>query len=53
MKSKGNNSSITDDNLMKLHLHKHTIVLYIQHKFHEIPSVGYKVMAGTEKKSLK
>ena len=24
----------------------HTMVIYIQHKFHEIPSVGYLVMAG-------
>ena len=32
--SKGNNSSITDYTLKKLHMHNHTIVLYIQDKFH-------------------
>ena len=43
--SKGNNSSITDVNLMKLHMRNHTIVIYIQYKLHEIPSIGYLVMA--------
>ena len=43
--SKGNNSSITEDILMKIHTHNHTMVLFIQHKFHEIPSIGYLVMA--------
>ena len=32
--SKGNNSSITDDNLLKLHKHNHTIVIYTQYKVH-------------------
>ena len=45
--SKGNNSSITDDTLMKLHMHN--IVIYIQYKFHEIPSIGYLVMAENGK----
>ena len=42
--SKGDNSYITDDTLMKLHLHNHTMVLYIQYKFHEIPFISYLVM---------
>ena len=29
---------------MKLHKHNHTMVIYTQHKFHEIPSIGYLVM---------
>ena len=32
--SKGNNSSITDDTLMKIHVHNHTIVIYIQYNIH-------------------
>ena len=44
-RAKGNNSSITNDTLMKLHVHNHTIAIYIQHKFHEIPSIVYIVMA--------
>ena len=43
--SKGGNSSITHDILMKLHVHSHTMVIYIQYMFHEIPSIGYLVMA--------
>ena len=50
---KSNNSSITDYTLMKLHLHNHIKVIYIQYKFHEIPSIAYKVMAEDGKKSLK
>ena len=30
---------------MKLHVHHHTMVIYIQYKFDEIPSIGYVVMA--------
>ena len=30
---------------MKCHMHNHIIVIYIQYKFHEIPSIAYKVMA--------
>ena len=26
-------------------MHNHTVVIYIQYKFHEIPSFGYLVMA--------
>ena len=48
-KSKGNNSSITDDTLMKLHVHNHTMTIYIQYEFHEMSSIGYKVMAEDEK----
>ena len=51
--SKGNNSSITDYTLMKLHVHNHTMVIYIQYKFYEVPSIAYKVMAEDGKKSLK
>ena len=32
-------------NLIKLHVHNHTITIYIQCKFHEILSIGYLVMA--------
>ena len=42
--SKGNNSSITDATLMKLHVHNHTMVIYVQYKFHEITSIGYLAM---------
>ena len=48
MQLKCNNSSITSDILMKLHVHHHTIVLYIQYKFDEIPCIGYLVMAEDE-----
>ena len=41
---KGNNSSITDDTLMQLHVYNHTVVIYIQYKFHVISSIGYLVM---------
>ena len=43
--SKGDNSSIIDGTLIKLYVHNHTIVLYIQYKFHKIPFIGYLVMA--------
>ena len=36
---------MTDDILMKLHVHNHTIVIYIQYKFHDIPFIGYLVIA--------
>ena len=29
---------------MKLHVHNHTMVIYIQYKFNIIPSFGYEVM---------
>ena len=29
---------------MKHHMHSHTMVIYIQYQFHEIPSIAYKVM---------
>ena len=50
---KGNNSSINYNTLMKLHMHNHTMAIYIKCKFHEIPSIAYKVMAEDGKKSLK
>ena len=31
---KGNNSSLTVYTLMKLHMHNHTMVIYIQYKFY-------------------
>ena len=31
----GNNSSIFDDTLMKLHVNNHTMVVYIQYEFYE------------------
>ena len=48
--SKDNNSFITDDNLLKLHVHYHTIVLYIQYKCDEKPSIGYLVMVEDRSK---
>ena len=47
--SKGNNSAITDDTQIKLHLHNLTIAIYIQYKFHEVSSIGYLVMAEDRK----
>ena len=38
---------------MKLHAHKHTMVIYIQYKFHEIPSICYLAMTEDEKTSVK
>ena len=43
--SKGYNSDIKDDTPIKLHVHNFIIVIYIQYKFHEFPSIGYLVMA--------
>ena len=43
----------TDDTLMKLHVHTHTIVINNQYKFHEIPFIYYLVMAQDYKKTLK
>ena len=51
--SKGDNSIITHDTLKQLHVHNLIMVIYIQYKFHEIPSIGYLVMAEDGKKSLK
>ena len=36
LQPKGNNSILTDDTLMKLHVHNNTMDIYIQYKFHEI-----------------
>ena len=30
---------------MKLHMHYHTMVKYIQYQFHEMPSFGYLIIA--------
>ena len=44
--SKDDNYSITDDTLMKLHMYKHTMVIYIEYKFHEVSSsICYLVMS--------
>ena len=47
-------SSLTDETLMNLHVHTHTmlICMYIQHTFHAISSIGYLVMAE-DKNTLK
>ena len=45
IKAKGDNSSITEDTLMKLHVQNHTMVIYIEYKFQEISFIGYLVMA--------
>ena len=34
---------------MKLHVHHHTMDLYTQYKFHEIPSIAHLVMAEDRK----
>ena len=47
--SKGNNSFITNDSLMKLHMHNHTIVICIQYKIHEILFISYQVMVEDRK----
>ena len=45
---------MTDDTLMKLQMHKHTMVIYFQYKFHENPSIGYlKLWLRTENKTFK
>ena len=43
MRSKANNSQLTDGTLIILPVHNFTMVVYIQYNFHEIPSiVNYK-----------
>ena len=42
--SKGKNSPICNDTLMKLHVHNKTMVIHIQYKFQEIPFIGSLVM---------
>ena len=34
---------------MKLHMYNHTMVIYIQYKFQEIPVIGYLVIAKDRK----
>ena len=34
---------------MKLHVHNHTMVIYIRYKFHEIPSIAYTDIAEDRK----
>ena len=47
--SKGNNPVITEDSPIKLHVDILIMVTYIQYKFHEIPSIGYLIMADDGK----
>ena len=39
--AKGNNSSTTDENLIKLYMHHHNMVICTQYQFNEIPSFAY------------
>ena len=43
------NSSISDDILMKLHVHHNTMVIYIQYIFQIIPFIYYLVMVEDRK----
>ena len=45
MQSKGNYSAIIEYSQLKLLVHSLIMVIYIQYKFHEIPSIGNLVMA--------
>ena len=47
--SHGNNSAITANTQMKLHVHDLTMVIYAQCKFHERPSIDCLVMAEDRK----
>ena len=46
--TKGNHSAIPDGSLTKLYVHNLTMVIYMQYRFHEIPSISYLVMAEDE-----
>ena len=37
---------------MKLHVNNHTIVIYIQYMFQEIPFIGYLVMAEDDRRII-
>ena len=39
---------MTDAMLMNLHVHSHTMIIDIQYKIHDIPYIGYLVMAGKD-----
>ena len=43
--SKGNYSSRTDNTLINVDVHIHTMDIYTQYNFHDIPSITYKVKA--------
>ena len=51
--SKGNHSAIIDDIPIQPNVHSLTMVIYIQHKFHEIRSIIYLVMAEEGNKKIK
>ena len=42
--TKGNYSSITNDILMKFHMHNHTLVIFVLYKFNESTSISYLVI---------
>ena len=41
---------MTDAMLMNLYVHSHTMIIDIQYKIHDIPFIGYLVMAETDGK---
>ena len=41
---KDNNSAITNGTQIRLRGHNLTLIIYIQYKFYEIPSIGYLVI---------
>ena len=49
---KGHNSIITDDTPTKFQVHNLTMVIYIQYKFHESPSIGYIPSYGSGWKKI-
>ena len=44
MQPKGDNSSTSGDILMKLHLHHHTMVIYVQYSYYLV-SIVYLIMS--------
>ena len=50
--SRENNSVIYNDSPIELNVHNPIMIIHIQYKFHEIPSIGYLVMAGDRQKSF-
>ena len=51
--SKDNNTSLTNDTLLTLHVHTKTWWYLFSISFIKIPFIGYLVMAEDEKKILK
>ena len=50
--SKAINSAIPRDTPIKIHVHNLIMVIYIQYKFYEMPSIGYLVTAEDRKKII-